>query len=156
MKTLVAYYSRTGNTRRVGQEIAKKLEADIEEIKPVRNRSTISTYIVGSFKSFLKKPEEIKATAKDARTYDLVIIGSPIWGGYMTGMMRSYIQQNSEKFKKVAFYVTCGGASSQKSLDDMGEAIGGKPEATLAVREKDLAKGEHIKLIKEFTDKLKE
>ena len=32
MKQLVVYYSRTGNTKKIGQEIATALGADLDEI----------------------------------------------------------------------------------------------------------------------------
>ncbi len=37
-KILVAYYSKTGNTKRAAEDIAKSLGADLEEIKDKRNR----------------------------------------------------------------------------------------------------------------------
>ncbi|MCK5584780.1 flavodoxin family protein, partial [Candidatus Bipolaricaulota bacterium] len=39
MKTLVVYYSRTGHTRKIGDEIAAALEADVEELKDDVGRS---------------------------------------------------------------------------------------------------------------------
>jgi len=47
MKTLVAYYSRTGNTKKVAVEIAKNLKADIDEIIDKKDRSGMIGWIIG-------------------------------------------------------------------------------------------------------------
>ncbi|HBP51341.1 TPA: flavodoxin, partial [Candidatus Shapirobacteria bacterium] len=46
MKTLVVFYSRTGNTRRMGELIAQKLHADIDEIIDQKSRSGIIGWIL--------------------------------------------------------------------------------------------------------------
>ena len=37
-KILVVYYSKTGNTKKIGEELAKKLNADVEEVIDLKNR----------------------------------------------------------------------------------------------------------------------
>ncbi|MEM3692877.1 MAG: hypothetical protein QXI39_02505 [Candidatus Bathyarchaeia archaeon] len=41
MKTLVVYYSRTGNTRKVAESIAQILGSDIEEVLDERKRTGV-------------------------------------------------------------------------------------------------------------------
>ncbi len=45
MKTLVVYYSRTGNTKLIGDELAAVLGADVEELKDRDDRSGRMGYI---------------------------------------------------------------------------------------------------------------
>ena len=45
-KTLVAYYSRTGTTKKVGEAIAKALKADIDEIIDLKKRSGAIGWVV--------------------------------------------------------------------------------------------------------------
>lgn len=47
MKTLVVYYSRSGNTRLVAQEISSAIDSDIEEIADTKNWSgTMGFYVL--------------------------------------------------------------------------------------------------------------
>ena len=45
MKMLVVFYSRTGNTRKVAEELEKVLECDMEEIIDTKNRSGSLGYL---------------------------------------------------------------------------------------------------------------
>lgn len=45
MKTLVVFYSRTGNTKKMAKILAKELHADIDEIVDLKNRKGILGYI---------------------------------------------------------------------------------------------------------------
>ena len=55
MKILVVYYSRTGNTRKVAEEIENTLNCDIEEIIDTKNRSGLLNYITSGFQASRKK-----------------------------------------------------------------------------------------------------
>jgi len=93
MKTLVVYFSLTGNTKVVAEKIAKKLNADIDSI--------IDTAKVGD-KGVMKEVNiDFK---KDPSKYDLVVIGSPVWAFGIPPFTKKYLQNN--KFGKVAFFCT--------------------------------------------------
>jgi flavodoxin len=62
MKILIAYYSRTGTTSKIAKEIAKKIKADIDEIKDLKDRKGILGYIFSGRDSMLQKTTEIKTS----------------------------------------------------------------------------------------------
>ena len=62
MKTLVAYYSRSGNTRFVAQKIAEGLDADLCEIVDKKNRNGKWVFLTGGYSAFREKLTEIEVT----------------------------------------------------------------------------------------------
>ena len=150
MKTLVVYYSRTGTTRKVAEEIAKLLKADIDEVVDLKNREGPINYVIAGKDASMKKLTEIK-TKKDASKYDLVIIGTPIWNWTVTPAIRTYLTKN--KVKQTAFFCTMGGSGDKKAFDAM-EELSKKPKATLTLLTKEVTEEKHLEKVKEFVAKL--
>jgi flavodoxin len=159
MKILVTFYSRTGTTRKVGEMIAQKLGADpdttgygvkIEEIKDTVDRKGIKGYLIsgrGAMKRELTKLEPAKNNPTD---FDLVIIGTPIWGWNMSVPVRTYIIENKDKFKEVAFFCTMGGSGDEKVFKEMSEIIGKNPKAILALRTVEVVKNNYLEKVEKF------
>ncbi len=88
MKTLVVYYSRTGTTKKAAEIAAKELNADMEEIVDEIKRKGILGYIKSGSHALRKKLTKIEKLEKDAKDYDLIIIGSPVWANNMPPAIR--------------------------------------------------------------------
>jgi menaquinone-dependent protoporphyrinogen IX oxidase len=41
---------------------------------------------------------------KDSASYDLVVVGTPIWAGAVAPAIRTYLSQNKERLKRVASF----------------------------------------------------
>lgn len=153
MKTLVVLYSRHNHTRMVGQEIAKKIGADIEEIQDTKDRSKLFGWFQGAFDEELRTPTKIKPTTKDVSRYDLVIIGTPIWDGIVPAV-KAYLEQNKTKFRKVAFFITFGGSAENASFV-MSKIVNKKPLATLELQDRKIVLKNAGKEISAFCENLK-
>lgn len=155
MKTLIVYYSKNGTTRKLAEEIREKTGSDIEELVSLKKYSGITGFIIAGKEGLQRIPGDIKPTNANVSDYDLVVIGTPVWGGNVSSPTRRYLMGNSGKIKKVAFFCTMGGDNSARTFDDMQEACGLKPVATLAVPAKELIKGKHKDKTEEFISVLK-
>ena len=125
MKTLVVFYSRSRTTKRVAQEVAKALNADIDELIDKKSRKGILGFLRAGYDATRGKTTEIEFE-KDPYDYDLVIVGTPIWNGRVTPAIRTYLLWNREKIKNAAFFSTCAGRPG-KCLEQMEELWGKKP-----------------------------
>ena len=107
MKSLVAYYSRSGNAKFVAETIAKELGSDIEEILDLKNRQGKLGYFSAGGDASRGKETEIAPTKLLPADYDLVIVGGPVWAWSPTPAIRTYINKN-DKFQgmKVALFFT--------------------------------------------------
>nr|WP_321981196.1 flavodoxin [uncultured Cohaesibacter sp.] len=81
-KILVAYYSRTGNTRTVAEQVQQLTGADIFELKtvhsyPAENRATTDQAKREQQENF--RPQ-LTAQVENMATYDVVFIGYPNCG----------------------------------------------------------------------------
>jgi len=153
MKVLVVYYSRTGNTRLVAETIAKGLNADIEEIKDLKDRIGIFGYLRSGYEAIFKKLTDIKPINKNLEEHDLIVIGSPVWAGRLPSPVRTFLISYGHKIRKTAFFATCG-ISSGKIFSQM-EELAKSPIATLVVKDKEVKSGEYREKIEEFIEKLK-
>jgi hypothetical protein len=86
----------------------------------------------------------------DASLYDLVVVGTPVWARNVSGPVRTYLEQNNNKFKSVAFFCTYGGSGSEKALKTM-EKLCGKPAAgKLDILESDVKSTAYAADVKHF------
>ncbi|MFZ0924850.1 MAG: NAD(P)H-dependent oxidoreductase [Halobacteriota archaeon] len=94
MKTLVAYYSRTGNTKKVAEALAENLNADVESITSDTKDKGMGRL---AMQAFLRVHAKIAQTMNDAASYDLVVVGSPVWAGKMSSPIRTYLAKNQRQ-----------------------------------------------------------
>jgi flavodoxin len=128
-KILVVYYSKTGNTKRAADDIARELDADVEAIEDKRKRSGIWGWITSGRDGMKKMKTEIETSGKNPAEYDLVIAGSPVWAWNMAPAVRTYLENNKASIKEYAFFVTSGNTPSEKIVPYMKEIMGREPLA---------------------------
>jgi flavodoxin len=153
-KALIVFYSRTGTTRKVAEQIAKEIGADMEEIIDNKSRSGPLGYVKAGRDAMKKNLTDIQTIKKDIAKYDLVIIGTPIWAWAMTPAIRTFIKANKSKLKNVAFFCTMGGSGDDKAFKEMQEIIGKNPKAVLALLTKEVRSGNFKDKIKQFVSGL--
>ncbi|MCX6648091.1 MAG: NAD(P)H-dependent oxidoreductase [Candidatus Bathyarchaeota archaeon] len=152
MKTLIVYYSRSGTTRKVAEELKTLLSADVEEITEPRGRGGPLGWLRSGKEGSEGATPPINTPAKTPTEYDLVILGTPVWAAKMSSPMRTYLTQMKGKLPHVAFFCTCGNPANQ-AFDDM-EQLTGKPAATMAVAVKDVTSGVYRDKIKTFAEEI--
>ncbi|RDJ99752.1 flavodoxin family protein [Paraburkholderia lacunae] len=125
-KVLVVYFSRTGTTRLLAQAVAKMLCADLEEICDRSNRAGVAGYLRSLVDIIRKRPVEIVPAGRDVATYNLVVIGTPVWASSVSAPVRSYLVENRARLPHVAFLCSFGGRGADKAMTEMRE-LAGKP-----------------------------
>ena len=71
MKSLVVYYSRTGNAKFVAETVAAELGSDIEEVVDLKKRDGKLGWISASRDASGGKQTEIAPTTKNPKDYEL-------------------------------------------------------------------------------------
>jgi Flavodoxins len=153
MKSLVVFYSRTGNTKIVAEALAGALGADIESIVSDTRGKGMGRLVL---QTLFKTRTRIDAPKNDASLYDLVVIGTPVWARNVSGPVRTYLAQNKSKFKTVAFFCTYGGSGSEKALKTMEKLCGRPVAGKLDVRESDVKSTAYAADVKHFAAKILE
>lgn len=154
MKILVVYYSRTGTTAKIAKELSREFKCDIEEVHDRKNRKGILGWIIAGGDGTSKKTTVIEKTVYNPSLYDLVIIGTPKWVN-TTPAIRTYLKENVNKFKKVAFFCTMDSSSGKNVLEEMAQITGEKPIAVMELRSSDVKKENYRHTLQEFVSKIK-
>ncbi len=113
MKSLIVYYSRTGNTRFVAETIAAEIGADVEEVVDLKKRSGPLGFLIGGKDALQGKETKISPTTKIPIDYELVIFGTPVWAGKPAPAINTYLKKTNFSGTKVAAYFTKGQKKSQ-------------------------------------------
>lgn len=148
------YYSRTGTTRTVAEAIRSQTGWDVDPIVDTRDRSGIRGYARSLLDSILARNTRLKPPQRSPGDYDLVVIGTPVWGGKVSTPVRSYLAEHADELRDVALFATCGGAGSDRVLREMAHLAGKRPLATMAAREVDVKRGNHIAAVTELVDEI--
>jgi flavodoxin len=149
-KILVVYYSRTGHTRKIAQEIARRCGADTEEIRDTKSRAGLWGYLRSAREAMRKRLAPIEPTTAEPSRYDLVVLGSPNWASHMAAPVRSYLDAHARTLGRVAFFCTQGGSGAPKVLGELGALCHRDPIATLVLNEADIAKARYAPRLEEF------
>lgn len=126
-KTLVVYFSASGNTETVAGYIAKALSADIFEIVPAEPYTNEDLDWTDSDSRVSREHDdpslrvmELTETAVDGwDSYDTVLIGYPIWWGIAAWPVDNFVRANDFTGKTVIPFCT----SSSSGLGESGELL---------------------------------
>lgn len=103
-KTLVAYFSATGNTRAVANRIAELTGADIYEIEPSRpyaaNPYDDSQLIQNEAYNDLRPSVANLPSAENIARYDTIYVGSPLWWHQPAMVVCTYLNEGMQKLFK--------------------------------------------------------
>lgn len=155
-RILVVYYSRTGSTRKVAETIADLLECDIEQIVDKKKRGGPIGFLTGAKDAAMKKLTTIQGDEKDPSSYDLVIIGTPVWANTMSCAVRTYLSRYSDRLpQQVAFFLTTGGSGIESTFAGMEELCGKCPVAKLGLKAKEVRKGTHLDRTRQFVEEIR-
>jgi len=154
-KILVVFYSRTGTTRKAANYIAGELGSDTEEILDVKSRWGLFGWLRSGMEGVREMTPPIQETKKDPSAYDVVVLGTPWWGGKMSSPLRSYIAKNKDKFRQVAFLITSGGEDLGNGIPNMEAACGKKHAAVFTATMDEVKGGSYTNKIRDFLSKLK-
>ena len=113
-KTLILYYSLTGNTKAGCEALQKELGADIMEIKDLRKRSGKWGFFKTAIGSLVGKHTKIEPEKIEITGYQNIILGSPIWTGKLSMAIRTFIDRNRFDGKKVIIYTTTNAFEKEK------------------------------------------
>ncbi|MFW5945292.1 MAG: flavodoxin family protein [Candidatus Natronoplasma sp.] len=156
MEYLVVYYSRTGNTKKVGQRIAEMLDCGKKEIFDKKDRSGSLGFLKGGWDAWREKMTDIYNNENGFTNHVHYIIGTPVWAGKMTPAVRTYLEKRKDYFKQVSFFCTHGGTGGEKTFNEMEEICDKKPEETLEVSEDEIREKNFEKKVKKFVESIKE
>lgn len=131
-KTLVVYYSASGNTKDVAEKIAKITEADLFEIEPVEpytdddldwtdDDSRVSRE---HDDESLRDVELVSTTVDNWDSYDTVYIGYPIWWGIAAWPVDNFVKENDFTGKTVIPFCTAATSGSGDSVNLLEEMTG--------------------------------
>lgn len=123
---LVVYYSRTNNTKEVGQIIAEEKNAKIVEIQDKTKRSGTFGYIKGALDSVLKKKTDIEYEKVNLADYDTVYIGSPVWASKPVPAVLQFIDENDFNNTNVVTFATMMGSGGENTTQSMNDKIQSK------------------------------
>jgi flavodoxin len=140
-RILVVYYSLSGNTERVAEDLAMRLGAVREKIGETGNRRGILGYLRAALDSIRERPADLTGLDQDPRNFSLTLVGTPIWAGKITPAIRTYLRLHRGRFNDVAFFTTSGSTPADKVVRTMERLAGRQAIATAGFSFVDLKTG---------------
>jgi flavodoxin len=135
---LVTYFSRTGMTESLATQLAAKLGAGLEPVKPHISYAGRGGFMKGVWHSLFRVASAVDCE-RDPADYSVVIIGSPVWAGRLSAPMRSYLTRSRGRFGHVAaFWVSGSGQGYNKVRAEIEELTGRTLLATASFSEREV------------------
>ena len=126
-KTLVVYYSASGNTERVAKDIAEAAGADLFEIVPTEVYTSEDLNWTNSDSRVSREHDDeslrdvplTTTEVPDWDSYDTVFIGYPIWWGIAAWPVDTFVKNNDFSGKTVIPFAT----SSSSGMGQSGSLL---------------------------------
>ena len=143
-KKLVAYFSASGTTAAVAENLAKAAGADLYEIKPAvaYTRADLNWQDKNSRSSVEMRDKssrpELADTNANIAEYDTIFVGFPVWRYVAPTIINSFLEAYDFSGKKVVLFATSGGSGFGKAVSGLqpsapkaeiveGEILNGRP-----------------------------
>ena len=125
MKKIVAFFSATGTTKKLANNLSKALNCDLFEIKPKQPYTQEDldwTNNLSRSSIEMKDPSsrpEIENKLENMSDYDTIFIGFPIWWYVAPTIINSFLEQYNLSGKKIVPFAT----SESSSMGNTNNAL---------------------------------
>lgn len=115
-KILIAFFSRTGNTKAAAEVISKETGGDLYEIIPEKpyDGSYLAAVARAKIENITGARPVITNLPDDISSYDTVFIGFPNWWGSVPNIMATFTEKYAWNGKTVIPFFTHGGGGLQR------------------------------------------
>lgn len=129
-KTIVVYFSATGNTRKAANVIARESKGDIWEIKPEKPYSKADLDYLDDNSRSVKEHNDpsirpaISGNVPAWDSYSTVYLGYPIWWGEAPNIMYTFVESHDFSGKRVIPFCTSASSGVGDSAEHLHQAAG--------------------------------
>ena len=119
---LCLYYSRTGKTKKAMREVAWALDAELVEITDGKNRRGFKGFMRSGMEAMRRSTRPIQPfeTERNLEDYRLVVLGTPVWAGRCSSVIRALLKRRGLEMKRVAYLLT---RDSDKRYEEIYEQM---------------------------------
>jgi flavodoxin len=149
-RVLVAYYSMTGNSRRIAGELQQALGAEIEEIREPRPRHGFIGVLRAMWDATTRRLPPLSPIHHDPGELDLLVLGGPIWSGRIASPVRAYMTLFGHRAPRVAFFCTEGGRGSDMAFAELESMCRRERVGSLVIDAAHLAADAHGRAVSDF------
>ncbi len=130
-KSLVVYFSWSGNTENVAKSIQSQTDSDIFEIIPATSYSDDYDTVLDLAQEEQRNDTRpaISGSIENIEQYDVVYVGFPNWWGDMPMILYTFFDTYDLSDKTVALFCTSGGSGLSNTENEVKEL---EPNATVA------------------------
>jgi len=122
-RILVAYFSHSGNTREVANQIHKSVSSDIFEIQTVNPYPNDYDAVVKQARQELDSGDKpaLKTKVENINLYRSVFIGYPIWWYTIPAPVKTFLLEYDFTGKTIVPFCTHGGTGLGRSVADISK-----------------------------------
>lgn len=124
-KPLVVYFSHSGHTKKIAEDIHKAVGGDILIIEPVEaypdNYNALTEY--AKVEKQKNARPKVKTHIANPDEYGLIFLGYPNWWSTMPMPVFTFVEENKLDGKTIAPFMTHGGGGIADSVDDLKELV---------------------------------
>lgn len=119
-KTLIVYYSYSGNTKLVAEKIKNITGGEIFEIKTIKEYPRNYTDVVNLAKQ--EKEQDLRpelANKIDISNFDTIYLGTPVWWYTFATPIKTFLTEYDFTGKTIIPFCTHGGGGASATYSDM-------------------------------------
>ena len=130
-KVLVVYFSATGTTKSAAKKVKKATGGTLYQIKAAKPYTSADlNYDNDDCRANTEQRDgsvrpQIKGKVKNIKKYDVIFVGYPIWWGKEPMIIRTFLESNNLKGKKIVPFCTSGGSGISGSMEGVKAAAKG-------------------------------
>jgi multimeric flavodoxin WrbA len=131
MKSVIIYYSYTGNTKKIASILSEYLreKGEVQSIE-LRDLNENGRFFSQAAKAFKHKRAEIEPVNFDLKSYHVICIGTPVWAFAPTPAINTYLDKCfGIEGKEMILFTTYGSGTGNVRCLNYMQGILGKKDA---------------------------
>lgn len=131
-RVLVVYFSQGESTRRVAEDLAALLRADVEPIVEKRQRKWgFFGFMAAGAASSFGRAAPIQPPVRDPAQYEALVVCTPIWAWHLAPPVRSWLRLLRGRLPGASAFVTVSGDTDPaRVVASMAKESGRQPAAS--------------------------